>query len=88
VLPPDDALALLRQRVDRLSYELRRQEASRQHGLDLGLPRLFMVEGEYVEALLRAERTFVEHLIKDIEGGSLDGIELWHGLFAPGGDEG
>ena len=88
VLPPDDALALLRQRVDRLSYELRRQEASRQHGLDLGLPRLFMVEGEYVEALLRAERTFVEHLIKDIEGGSLDGIELWHGLSAPGGDEG
>ena len=47
-----------------------------------------MVEGEYVEALLEAERAFVDRLIKDIEGGSLDGIELWRGLFAPGGDEG
>ncbi|MCU1487235.1 MAG: transcriptional regulator, PadR-like family [Actinomycetia bacterium] len=88
VLPPDDALALLRQRLDRLGHELRRQEASRQHGLDLGLPRLFMVEGEYVEALLQAERGFVEQLVKDIEGGSLDGIELWRGLFAPEGDQG
>lgn len=83
-LPPEDAVALLQERVARLEHELLRQQASEQHAADLGLPRLFMVEGEYVTALLRAELAFVRGLVKDIETGSLDGIELWRNGFAPG----
>jgi DNA-binding PadR family transcriptional regulator len=89
VLPPDEVVALLRERADQLQLELHRQKASEQHAADLGLPRLFMVEGEYVTALLRAELDFVHGLVADIESGSLDGIEQWRSWFAPGtGDEG
>jgi DNA-binding PadR family transcriptional regulator len=88
-LPLDDALVLLRERVDRLEHELLRQKATEQYAADLGLPRLFLIEGEYVTALLRAEVAFVRALINDIETGSLEGIELWRNGFAPEtGDEG
>lgn len=87
-LPPDDVLALLRERVDRLDHELLRQKATREHTATLGLPRLLDLEGEYVAALLQTERDFVDALVKDIESGSLDGIEQWRGWYAPGtGDD-
>jgi DNA-binding PadR family transcriptional regulator len=84
-LPPDEALALLVERRDRLQLELRREEGARQHALDIGLPRLFVVEGEYVEALLRAELDFVDRLVKDIQTGALEGIDEWRAWYAPGG---
>jgi len=88
-LPLDDAIALLRERVDRLEHEVLRQKATEQYAADLGVPRLFLVEGEYVHALLRTELDFVRALITDIETGSLEGIELWRNGFAPEtGDEG
>ena len=43
----------------------------------LGLPRLFWIEEEYVEHLHEAELEWVERLAKDVEGGSLEGIEQW-----------
>ncbi|MCU1375691.1 MAG: PadR family transcriptional regulator [Actinomycetia bacterium] len=88
-LPPEDAVGLLKERVGRLEMELVAMRATRAQAEQLGLPRLFMVEGEYVEALHETELAFVQGLIKDIEGGSLEGMDLWRALYAPQrGDEG
>ncbi len=49
---------------------------------DAGLPRLFELEGEYEEKLMETELDFVDELIKEIDDGSLDGIELWRAFNA------
>jgi DNA-binding PadR family transcriptional regulator len=88
-LPPEDAVALLKERIDRLAIDLSTMRATRAHVEQLGLPRLFMVETEYLEALHEAELAFVQKLTDDIEGGSLEGMDLWRSLYAPEqGDEG
>jgi DNA-binding PadR family transcriptional regulator len=80
-LPPDDVLDLLRQRANALELKLRQSEAT--HGLarDQGLPRLFMLESEYGDALLRAELDFVHGLINDLENDKLDGLDEWRGWY-------
>jgi hypothetical protein len=49
---------------------------------DAGLPRIFEIEDEYKQALLEAELEFVRRLVKDIESGELDGVELWRSFHA------
>jgi DNA-binding PadR family transcriptional regulator len=79
-LPPDDALAALRLRLQRLEV-LRMHEAATLRAMaDMGLPRLFALEGEYMAALLDAELAFVRALVADIESGSLDGLDQWRAI--------
>jgi DNA-binding PadR family transcriptional regulator len=64
VLAPDEAKALLQQRVGLLGEKLEglrraNEEVSRQ-----GVPRLFLIELEYHVALLEAERKWVAELIR------------------------
>jgi DNA-binding PadR family transcriptional regulator len=79
VLPPDEALALLRQRLTRIeakAAELEKQSA------DLGVqnfPPLFLVENEYRLALVKAEQRFIAELIRRIEKG-WGPLELWRGI--------
>jgi len=80
VLSPADAAAVLRTRCDRLALELSRRHDERARVEELGLPRLFVVEHEYMTALVEAELTWTSALLADIETGSLDGIELWRGF--------
>ena len=47
-----------------------------------GLPRLFIIESEYVLALRQAERDWVARLLVQIEDGSLEGLELWRAYHA------
>jgi len=79
VLPPDEALALLRRRlelIDENSAALVRQmdEAGR-----FGVPPLFLIEGEYRQALAKAERQFVAELIHRVENG-WGPVALWRAL--------
>jgi DNA-binding PadR family transcriptional regulator len=79
VLPPDEALALLRQRL-----KLIEQNASALTGQIEGistqnLPALFLVETEYRLALIKAEQNFVADLIRRIESG-WGPLELWRGI--------
>jgi DNA-binding PadR family transcriptional regulator len=79
VLPPDEALALLRRRLELIKSNaaaLARQveEVSRR-----GLPPLFLVETEYRVALMEAEQQFVAGLVRRIEGG-WGPLDLWRGL--------
>ena len=80
-LPPDDALELLRLRAVALELRLRQSEAAYALAHDHGLPRLFMLESEYGDALLRAELDFVQRLIGDLENEKLAGLDEWRGWY-------
>ena len=80
-LPPDEVLSLLRQRANALELKLRQSEATHALAHDQGLPRLFMLESEYGDALLRAELDFVHGLINDLENDKLDGLDEWRGWY-------
>jgi DNA-binding PadR family transcriptional regulator len=79
VLPPDEALALLRQRFERIeqnSAALAQQieRVSRQN-----LPPLFLIETQYRLALIKAEQHFVAELIGRIESG-WGPLKLWRDI--------
>ena len=79
VLPPDEVLTLLRQRVERIAQNV---AALTQHVESIGdqnFPPLFLVETEYRLALMKAEQHFVAELIGRIESG-WGPLELWRGL--------
>ena len=76
-LAPDEALDALRLRLRQLELSLAQSEATREMTHKAGLPRLFELEGEYVDALLSAEAVFVRGLISDIERKQLSGLDLW-----------
>lgn len=86
VLPPDDAVQVLRERMTKLEVRLAQLQGEHKAERDIGLPRLFAIESEYVEALARAELEFVGRLVKDIESGELDGLDLWRSFLTADGD--
>lgn len=83
-LPPNEALDLLRTRVLALEYQLTQMRAVHDAAVGHKLPRLFLLEGEYEEALLRAELDFVRELVEQLSTGELGGLEEWAGWYAPG----
>ncbi|MEA2503246.1 MAG: hypothetical protein QOG36_289 [Actinomycetota bacterium] len=83
-LPPGEAAALLRERINELEHRLNFSKLTMDNMRKAGLPRLFGVENEYVEALMQAELDYVRNLVKEIEGGTLEGLEMWRHWF--GGD--
>ena len=76
-LPPDEAQEALSQRALALEFRLAQNRGGQQAAAAAGLARLFLLESEYEDRLLEAELDFLKALIKDIEDGSLDGIDLW-----------
>ena len=80
-IPPDEALALLRLRLKALRIASNQYDGVRAH-LPEGFPALFMVEGDYSEAVRRAEIAFVEKLVDDIEHDRLGGMEVWRRIHA------
>jgi DNA-binding PadR family transcriptional regulator len=86
-LPPQDVALLLGQRAQALRIELRTLEAMFAEAAELDLPEVFLVEGRFREAMLRAELTFVTDLAAGISGGALSGVKGWrrmHELRAEG----
>ncbi len=82
-LPPDDVVELLDHRLVELDLAVARHRSEQRLLHDeLGLPRLFALEGEYAAAVLAAERAFVAALRADIAGGTLDGIDHWRAWHA------
>lgn len=85
-LPPDEALAALRQRAQTLAIEIAVLDGAIAAARSHGLPRLFALESEYVQVLRRAELDYVERLAKDVESGELTGLDQWRSWYAPGGE--
>ena len=81
VLPPDEAAALLRQRSGEIGHRLSFSKMTMDNMRKGGLPRLFALENEYLGVLMQAELDYVQTLVKEIEGGTLDGIEMWRHWF-------
>jgi DNA-binding PadR family transcriptional regulator len=67
-----EAIGLLHWRAVALQAEIAAVEALIEGTVDRGIPRMFIVEEEYAQAMRRAELDFVRRLIADLESG-----ELW-----------
>jgi len=83
-LDPDDALRALRERADALGFKVTALRGGIKAAHQAGLPRLFELEVEYEVGQLAAELRFVNGLVADIEGGSLEGLDLWRGFHDAG----
>jgi DNA-binding PadR family transcriptional regulator len=70
-LDKDEVVRLLRLRTALLEGQIAGEEKSLKSFMEMGLPRLFLVETEYATAMKRAEVEWVRKLIVDIEGGKL-----------------
>jgi DNA-binding PadR family transcriptional regulator len=76
ILPPDELISLLRQRLDALDAS----NAEHQAGLDTWgarLPRLFLIESEYQLTLRRAEAEWVRGLLKELTDGTFPHLDAW-----------
>ncbi len=76
ILPPEEATALLAERLARLEAQLARQRESHAHH-SAQLPRLFLIENEYDIALLAAEVHWIRGLVDELTSGSLPGLDGW-----------
>jgi DNA-binding PadR family transcriptional regulator len=99
VLPPDEAVALLRSRALRLGVKYSQLEAQLAHivGQDLAalaghdlpaplrgqkFPPIFVVEGEYRLALIKAELDFVNELVRRITEEGWGPVGMWREIHA------
>ena len=80
-LSPDEAIALLRRRLDRIEAAIsaRRADLAR---TSAEVARLFLVEVEYGLALQHAEAEWVRGLLRELESGSLPGLAEWRAYHA------
>jgi DNA-binding PadR family transcriptional regulator len=75
-LEPREAQSELEQRADKLAAELAETESLLTGG-PAGLPRLFLLEEEYRQALLGAELAWLAGVIADLRAGRLTWTEQW-----------
>jgi len=83
VLPPDELIDLLQQRLAALEEANGRIQAELA-ALKTQLPRLFLIESEYYLALRRAEEEWVRGLLKEFTSGTFPGLEAWRHFHATG----
>jgi len=81
-MAPDEAAAALQHRLAALEVRLAHSRATRQQVREMGLPRLFDLEGEYAEALLVTELNFVRDLVRDMDKDALEGLAEWRSWHA------
>ena len=83
VLPPDELIALLQQRLAVLEKANDRHQAELET-LATQLPRLFLIESEYYLAQRRAEEEWVRGLLADFTSGTFPGLEEWRRFHETG----
>jgi len=70
-LDKDEVTRLLKVRIALLDAQIAGAEKQLKNFLGMGLPRLFLVEGEYAVAMQRAELEWVRSIVDDIQSGKL-----------------
>lgn len=76
VLPPDEVIDLLGQRLSRLEEQLDLQrKALAEHAAQV--PRLFLIEAEFDLAIREAEAQWVRSLLGELTAGTLPGLDGW-----------
>jgi DNA-binding PadR family transcriptional regulator len=83
VLPPDEVISLLRQRLERLEAQLAKQRYALE-GYLTEVPRIFLVEAEFDLAVREAEAVWVGSLLDEMTSGSLPGLEQWRAWHEAG----
>src|SRR5580692_3010844 len=83
ILPPDELIDLLQQRLATLEEANDRIQAELAT-LVTQVPRLFLIESEYYLAQRRAEEEGVRGLLKEFTGGTFPGLEGWRHFRATG----
>ncbi|MGW4482724.1 helix-turn-helix transcriptional regulator [Amycolatopsis sp. NPDC004368] len=73
-LGPDEVAELLTKRLAALEKRVGERTAAL---ADAGVPRMFLVEGEYEVVLMRAEAEWVRGLRDDLTTGALPGVTEW-----------
>jgi DNA-binding PadR family transcriptional regulator len=90
-ISPEDARAQLEERERRLAAELN-ETIAEMAGAPPGLPRLFLLEEEYRQALLETQLAWVRAVIDDLRERRLDWSEEWlreiAAAFLPANDDG
>jgi DNA-binding PadR family transcriptional regulator len=76
-LPPEEAVALLRERALRLEVAIAQAYAAREVVEKMGLPRLFWVETEYATLAKELELSYARRLVEEISSGRLEGVDWW-----------
>jgi DNA-binding PadR family transcriptional regulator len=79
VLPPDEALALLRRRLELIDDNAGVLARQIEQVSTANFPGLFLIEAEYRLAIIRAEQQFVADLVRRIENG-WGPLDLWQSL--------
>lgn len=74
-LPPDEVKHLLAERLQKIHAQLEEMRASLKEASASGVDRLFLIETEYTLAMMEAERSWVESVIREIRDGTL--TKLW-----------
>jgi DNA-binding PadR family transcriptional regulator len=76
LLTPEDARVQLGQRVQALAAEIERIDVELRNGMAL-VPRLFLIELEYLRAVLNTELTWVQSIVEELVTGQLTWNEEW-----------
>jgi DNA-binding PadR family transcriptional regulator len=82
VLPPDEVVPLLEQRLDALEVQIASGRGALEKLYET-LPRLFLVENEYQLHMVEAEAAWVRGFLDELRKGTLPGIEEWKAYHAP-----
>jgi DNA-binding PadR family transcriptional regulator len=82
VLPPDTVIELLTKRLRGLRRDIDEMRSIRAESA--GIPRIFLIEMEYAQAMREAEVAWVEGLLEELKQGSFPDIETWRRLHLTG----
>jgi DNA-binding PadR family transcriptional regulator len=83
ILPPDEVVELLSQRVAILDKINAEQETDLRRWSER-LPRILLVESEYQLAMRKAQADWVRGLITEITEGTISGLDLWRQIHETG----
>ncbi len=83
ILPPDELVTLLRQRLDALEKANATQEAELTV-VQTQIPRLFTIESEFHQALRRAEADWVRGLLAELTGNTFPDLDGWRQFHQTG----
>ena len=82
LLPPEDVLHQMELRAAKLTDQIGSVDKEIQANA-VGLPRLFLLESEYMRIVLEAELKWVRLVVADLRGGQLTWNEEWRQQFVP-----
>jgi DNA-binding PadR family transcriptional regulator len=82
VLPPDEAIALLKARLAALDAVNAAERTTLKQLTRL--PRVFLIESEYALAIRETEAAWVRSLLGEIAAGSLSGVDGWRAYHETG----